>query len=231
MYTEIEDAGDIKHKILFFFMPKHIVFAKKDESDTISSGLIKSMTPCFYWCSAHEFLTEHTENKFLIQHQIYFINGDETVSSEISQNWSNSKTPIRDRIISFLDTWNLPHEKILSLPDQPILDIKDIDSSHNYSKDNNRIYNFSDFAGFVARSIIGNRNNYINQTKLMNIDFVQKECWKYIALNPSLAKDARKFLLPNPKKNGNINKENNEPVNTKRKRKIRRPRVTISKPK
>jgi len=188
-----KDYLTLKHKILFFFMPKSIVFTKKELKDSENVALLKAVSPCFYWCSAHEFLTEHEENKYLFQYQIYFLNGENLEPAKIIQHWSKSKNDIRNEIFSFLDIWREDHEKALINPNMPIQNAK-FETQIPTSSDFKSVYNFSDFAEFVAKSIYHFKNNYVQQAKLMNFDFVQKEFWRHIALNPNACKEMQKYL-------------------------------------
>lgn len=194
-----EDYLSLKHKILFFFMPKSIVFTKREPKDSDNIALLKAVSPCFYWCSAHEFLTEHEENKYLFQYQIYFISGQDIEPAQIIQRWSKSKNEIRNEIFAFLDMWREDHEKALISPNAPVQNIK-FETQISTSGDFNSIYNFSDFAEFVAKSIFHFKNNYVQQAKLMNFDFVQKEFWKHIALNSNACKEMQKYLNINTEK-------------------------------
>lgn len=191
-----EDFLNLKHKILFFFMPKSIVFTKRELKDTDNVALLKAVSPCFYWCSAHEFLTEHQESKYLFQYQIYFLNGENIEPAKIIQHWSKSKNNVRNEIFSFLDIWREEHEKALISPNMTMQNIK-FETQISTSEDFNSIYNFSDFAEFVAKSIYFYKNNYIQQAKLMNFDFVQKEFWRHIALNQDACKEIQKYLNTN----------------------------------
>jgi len=182
--------NDIKHKILFFFMPKSIVFTKKDKKDTESVAMLKSVSPCFYWCSGHEFLTKNEENRYLIQYQIYFINGKNMEPATINQEWYKSKNDIRKDILLFLDMWQDDHQKILLNPND------DFSTANNISNLDylNKVYNFSDFASFVAKSIFALKDIYIEQANAMNFDIIQKEFWRQVALDPQFSKEIQNFF-------------------------------------
>lgn len=182
---------DLKHKILFFFMPKNIVFTKKDKNDTETVTMLKAVSPCFYWCSGHEFITEYAENKYLIQHQIYFINGNKIEPALISQHWAKSKNEIRSGIFSFIEMWSEEdHEKVLLTPKYNFLTTKNI-TTFDYL---NNTYKFSEFASFVAKSIIEFKDFYIKQSQNLNFDSIQKEFWRQVALDPKASSEIQKFF-------------------------------------
>jgi hypothetical protein len=187
-----QDYLNLKHKILFFFMPKTIVFTKREFKDTDNIAILKAVSPCFYWCSGHEFLTDNAENKYLIQHQIYFINGDNIEPAQINQYWSKSKNDIRNGIFSFIEMWRDEHEKVLMSPNMPNQHAKLNEEIPANSF--NHIYNFSNFAEFVAKSIFSLKDSYIFQSKEMNFDYVQKEFWKHIALDLDACKEIQTYL-------------------------------------
>jgi hypothetical protein len=174
MHSLNEDIGSVNHKIIFFFMPESIVFNKPDRHDDVDEITLKSISPYFYWCSAHEFPDFEAEYKYLFQYQIYSVEGAKIVPGEIIQKWRKNKNQIREDIMLFIEQWN-EHKRILTAPE------------NNKQKTNesfyNKIYDFNGFAQFVAKSIIGLQNLYIKQASIINFDILQKEYWKMIAMN------------------------------------------------
>jgi hypothetical protein len=209
----MDNTNDVNHKILFFFMPKNIVFAKKEPQDTDAVSALKAVSPCFYWCSGHEFLTTHSENKFLIQHQVYFINGNSLEPASVIQDWSKSKHEIRNSLFSFLEMWSLDHEKVLLTPENKLSTTENITDLQYL----NKVYNFADYASFVAESIFSLKNAYIEQARFMNFENMQKEFWKNVALNPQASNDIRKFLNINTDiAINNVNNKKESKSNVKR---------------
>ena len=154
-------------------MPEYIVFKKPSKSEDIDVSTLKSISPCFYWCSAHEFPEFELGHKYLFQHQIYFLEGSEIISGEVSQQWHRSKNQIREDIISFIESWST-HKRILIGPENKE------STSANYF---NKIYHFTEFAEFVGQTIYKLKKDYIEQASLINFDLLQKEYWKMIAIN------------------------------------------------
>lgn len=186
----LNQFNQIKHKIIFFFMPETIVFQKPKKNDDPDWMTLKSISPLFYWCSAHEFPDFDKNYKYLFQYQIYSIESRSIIPNEISQKWCKTKNEIRDGIISFLEMWG-DHKRILL---NTILN-KDSLEFHN----NNEIQNFSSFANFVGKSIFDLKHFYIKQASAeINFDILQKEFWKTIALNSSNNVFENKYPLPEP---------------------------------
>lgn len=173
----LTEFKQIKHKIIFFFVPENIVFEKPKNGDDPDQITLKSISPLFYWCSAHEFPNFDKKFRYLIQYQTYSIENGNIIPNEIAQKWCNSKHQIRDGIIAFLEIWS-DHKRLLL---NTILN-KDSLEFHN----NNQIQDFSTFANFVGKSIFDLKHFYIKQASSdMNFDILQKEFWKMIALNSS----------------------------------------------
>lgn len=194
---------NIKHKIIFFFMPESIVFGKAQMGDDIDLVTLKSISPCFYWCSAHEFPEFEQEYRYLFQYQIYSLEGSKMEPSEIYQKWHKNKNKIREDIMSFIDTWQ-SHKRILMAPENK----NEKDEIHNGNY--NKIYNFKEFAPFVAQSIFKLQKFYIEQASMINFDVLQKEFWKMIAMNNSMLGDyktidcSKKIKKPVKKKKRNV---------------------------
>jgi hypothetical protein len=231
---KIED--DFKHKTLFFFMPEKISFLKKEVLDDENQALLKSITPYFYWCSAHEFKDIQTNNKFLFQYQIYSIENRQIVPGEVVQKWFSNKNAIKISVINFIELWH-DHKRLL-------FDIKKI-SEFSISKNNiktldesidgfddldldskNNFEYFSYFATFVAQSIISLKNLYIKQVEDGSFEFLQRKFWESIAIyyqnvfsdindnNHTKSKNKKK-ITKKPRKT----KKKNETVSNKRSRK------------
>lgn len=173
----MSEFGKIKHKILFFFMPESIVFQTPKKNEDPDLVTLKSISPLFYWCSAHEFPEFDEEYKYLIQYQIYSIENQNIVANDLFQKWCKTKYEIKDGVMSFLEMWN-DHKRLLL---NTILSNDSIEF-----KNNNEVQDFSSFASFVGKSIFDLKNFYIKQAATdMNFDVLQKEFWKMIALNSS----------------------------------------------
>lgn len=174
----LNQFSQIKHKIIFFFMPENVVFEKPKSSDDPDWITLKSISPLFYWCSAHEFPDFDKKFRYLIQYQTYSIENHNIIPNEVLQKWCSTKYQIRDGIISFLDMWT-DHKRLLL---NTILNKDGLEF-----KKNNQLQDFSTFASFVAKSIFDLKHFYIKQTASnnMNFDVLQKEFWKMIALNSS----------------------------------------------
>jgi len=186
----LNQFSKIRHKIIFFFMPETIIFQKPKQSEDPDWITLKSISPLFYWCSAHEFPDFDKNFKYLFQYQIYSIESRSIVPNEISQKWCKTKHEIRDGIVSFLDMWG-DHKRLLL---NTVLN-KDSLEFHN----NNETQDFSTFANFVGKSIFDLKHFYIKQASTeMNFDILQKEFWKTIALNSSNNIFENKYPLPQP---------------------------------
>lgn len=170
--SEQQSLKSIRHKILFFFMPESIIFEKPTSKDDPDLIFLKSISPLFYWCSAHEFLDFETDYKYLIQYQAYHIENQNIVPSEVVQKWSKTKYEIKDLMMNFLNMWP-EHKRIL------------LNGSAEKENNDRKIFYFSDFAQFVAKSIYNLKNFYIDQANSSgkNFDALQKDFWKMIALN------------------------------------------------
>lgn len=169
-----ENIGSVNHKIIFFFMPESIVFNKPNKNDDVDSITLKSISPYFYWCSAHEFPDFEVENKYLFQYQIYSVEGAKIVPCEIFQKWRRNKNQVREDVAYFIEEWD-DHKRLLTTPENN----KERPNEGFY----NKIYDFNSFAQFVAKSIISLQNLYIKQASVINFDILQKEYWKMIAMN------------------------------------------------
>lgn len=166
---------DVKHKIIFFFMPESIVFETVKDNDDVDLAALKAISPCFYWCSAHEFPGIKSKNKYLFQYQIYSIDAYKIIPGEIYQQWYSNKNQIRSDIISFIEFWD-DHKRLLMAPE-------DLEPNDKNITSYNKIYNFSEFASFVGKSIFKLQPIYKEQISLVNFDSLQKDYWKMIALN------------------------------------------------
>lgn len=173
-------------------MPENIVFQKPKQNDDPDWVTLKSISPLFYWCSAHEFPDFDKNYKYLFQYQIYSIETQSVIPNELSQKWCQTKNEIRNEIISFLEMWS-DHKRILlnTVLKTDILEFQN----------NNEIQDFSTFANFVGKSIFDLKHFYIKQASTeINFDILQKEFWKTIALNSSNNVFENKYPLPEPEK-------------------------------
>ena len=207
----LEQFSQIKHKILFFFMPESIVFQKPKRNEDPDLVTLKSISPLFYWCSAHEFPDFDKEYKYLIQYQLYSIESNTIVPHELFQKWCKTKHEIRDGILSFLELWD-DHKRILL---NTILNKDNIEF-----KNNNQIQDFSTFANFVGKSIFDLKYFYIKQAAAnMNFDILQKEFWKTIAMNSSDNIFEKKIQNPLPEESASKRKKrkNTKPIIKKKK--------------
>jgi hypothetical protein len=158
-------------------MPEVIAFFRKERKEDESTIFLKSITPYFYWCSAHEFKENKSKNKFLFQYQIYFIENKKIIPGEVIQKWYPKKNNIKIEIINFLNIWE-DHGKILLNHKKPN------DQNVDYRKnliDNDFEY-FSTFAHFVAKSIVELKEFYIQQSEEKELDLLQKKYWQNMSI-------------------------------------------------
>jgi hypothetical protein len=208
------DFKDIEHKILFLFMPDSIVFEKQNASEDPDVTLLKSISPYFYWCSAHEFPNFSKEYRYLIQYQLYTVDSGKIIPNEIAQEWHTNKNQIKYSMISFLDSFE-NHKRLLLNPDG----VNANNNSKNKSETSsyNKISQFSNFSKVIAEWIFHFKNNYISEVEGGNFNTMQKDFWKMIAMNGyiNVSKDNKNFLKPKKavkkpvaKKKSNKNKQN-----------------------
>lgn len=160
-------------------MPESIVFLSPSKNDDNNAKILKSITPYFYWCSAHEFDSTYSDNKFLFQYQIYFIENKNLIPGEVVQKWFSNKSNIKISIIDFIEKWN-EHKRILIDPNSKDKnEISETKADLPFNKEN--YCSFSKFAKFVAESILNLKNIYIQKCDEKNFDFLQKKFWQTMA--------------------------------------------------
>jgi hypothetical protein len=165
----------IKQKQLFYFMPEAIVCLKPDPNCSDNEEILKSITPYFYWCAAHEFPDAKPEYRYLIQHQIYYVEGQEIDGGDVFQKWSGNKAEIRNCLTDFIDLWT-EHKRVLV---DPFL----IANAENKSLIFDEL-NYCDFATAVGFTIFSFRGAYYKQVAAAKLDILQKDFWRIMALTP-----------------------------------------------
>jgi hypothetical protein len=206
--SEQENLKSIRHRILFFFMPESLLFEKPTSKDDPDLIFLKSISPLFYWCSAHEFVDFDSDYKYLIQYQTYSVENQNIIPGEVIQKWSKTKYEIKNLMINFLNIWP-EHKRIL------------LNGTAEKENNNRKIFYFSDFAHFVAKSIFNLKHFYIEQANSSgkNFDALQKDFWKMIALNSynytTQKKEISKNIPTKRKRNSTNNKKTVKPKNSK----------------
>lgn len=201
--------------IIFFFMPQSIVFFVDSKNDSQKMRIFKKMSPYFYWCSAHDFGENCTDNRYLFQHQVYLIECGETYDSEIEQSFFSTKEELRNALTDFLSDW-IEHERMLLNVNYP----RNINGDNESLKEDKNLilidkneYDFTNFANFVGSAIYETRKSYINMCQEGRFDLLRMNFWKeeYARHEKTIQdlqlkiNDLESISVKKPKKNESIN--------------------------